>query len=185
MESIEKASERSRRYKTSAKGIATGIKYRATAAARELGRLRTIRYRVHNKEKINERAVKYRKTEKGRLVNRKAASKYAKSPRGRFISQINNRINKHLRRASKSPGTNIRLIIEFERSFRKKKRVRCYWCRFYVSPKGAHLDHIVPISKGGLHAIENVCVSCATCNLVKNAKDLRRWNGELLEPVLL
>ncbi len=152
-ESIEKYKARYWRYRKSSKGIETGTKYRATAAARELGRLRTIRYRVHNKDKIALRAVKYGKTEQGKLVIRKAASKYAKSPHGRFMSQISNRINKHSRRVARSVATSVRLII--------------------------------PISKGGLHEIENVCVSCAHCNLVKKAKDLTRWNGELTEPVLL
>lgn len=31
-----------------------------------------------------------------------------------------------------------------------------------------HLDHIYPISKGGIHSITNVVWSCASCNLRKS-----------------
>jgi len=49
-------------------------------------------------------------------------------------------------------------------------RVRCYLCG-EIMPKGdRHVDHIMPISKGGLHIPSNLAVACATCNLSKHAK---------------
>jgi 5-methylcytosine-specific restriction endonuclease McrA len=41
-----------------------------------------------------------------------------------------------------------------------------------VIPEGSswHLDHIVPIARGGGHTWENVAVSHATCNIRKGAK---------------
>ena len=50
------------------------------------------------------------------------------------------------------------------------ERVRCYLCGAMV-PKGErHVDHIVPLSKGGLHTASNLAVACAACNLKKQAK---------------
>lgn len=45
---------------------------------------------------------------------------------------------------------------------------RCYYC-----DTGAfeHLDHYVPVSKGGPHALENVRPSCAKCNRAKTDSD--------------
>lgn len=38
-----------------------------------------------------------------------------------------------------------------------------------------HIDHILPWSRGGEHSVENLCVSCASCNLSKGAKTPDEW----------
>ncbi|MGH3587804.1 MAG: HNH endonuclease [Pseudonocardia sp.] len=38
-----------------------------------------------------------------------------------------------------------------------------------------HMDHVVPLSKGGAHAIGNVLPACAPCNLSKSDKLLSVW----------
>lgn len=46
----------------------------------------------------------------------------------------------------------------------------CYWCGARC-PKGFHVDHYVPLAKGGKHELANLVIACAPCNLKKNAKD--------------
>lgn len=46
---------------------------------------------------------------------------------------------------------------------------RCRYCAAELRA-GWHVDHIIPLSKGGLHTLENVVVSCAACNLSKGTK---------------
>lgn len=46
----------------------------------------------------------------------------------------------------------------------------CYWCGTRC-PKGFHVDHYHPLSKGGRHELDNLVVACGPCNLRKNAKD--------------
>jgi len=47
----------------------------------------------------------------------------------------------------------------------------CYWCNISLKGKKVHIDHYIPLSKGGEHTISNLVVSCAKCNLTKSAKD--------------
>jgi 5-methylcytosine-specific restriction endonuclease McrA len=41
---------------------------------------------------------------------------------------------------------------------------RCHFCGKRCRPSELHLDHLVPLSRGGAHAPENVAVACAACN---------------------
>lgn len=47
----------------------------------------------------------------------------------------------------------------------------CACCKADLRKATPHLDHIVPVSKGGLHADENIQLLCASCNHSKSAKD--------------
>lgn len=42
-----------------------------------------------------------------------------------------------------------------------------------------HIDHIVPIAKGGLHQAHNLAIACPSCNQRKGAKDLEEFMGKL------
>ena len=47
---------------------------------------------------------------------------------------------------------------------------KCPVC--HISIKNSyHVDHIIPLSKGGLHAADNIQILCPSCNCKKNAKD--------------
>lgn len=46
----------------------------------------------------------------------------------------------------------------------------CRKCSAFVPFKDFHLDHVIPISKGGVHSYYNVQTLCAPCNLSKGAK---------------
>ncbi len=46
----------------------------------------------------------------------------------------------------------------------------CHICKLPVSRDSFHVDHIIPISKGGKHVPENVATSHPLCNVKKRAK---------------
>lgn len=78
-----------------------------------------------------------------------------------------------------------RLIQKWEECWRSKSKAVCYWCKQTFHPKSCHTDHIVALILGGSHSIENLCISCASCNQHKNGKSLNRWNAEIAQPVLI
>lgn len=45
----------------------------------------------------------------------------------------------------------------------------------YCGAPAEHLDHVVPISKGGADAAHNLLPACAPCNLGKSDKSLADW----------
>jgi hypothetical protein len=50
---------------------------------------------------------------------------------------------------------------------------RCAYCG-RGEPEGVklHIDHIVPVARGGKTELENLVTACATCNIGKSATDL-------------
>lgn len=48
-------------------------------------------------------------------------------------------------------------------------------CAYCGAINNLTLDHIVPISKGGISRRNNVVVACLSCNSSKQAKDITEW----------
>lgn len=46
---------------------------------------------------------------------------------------------------------------------------------FYCGQPSQHLDHVVPLSRGGEHRIGNLVGACAKCNLSKHDKFITEW----------
>lgn len=50
---------------------------------------------------------------------------------------------------------------------------KCVYCKIKLNKNGKnkyHIDHIIPLSKGGKHTKTNIQLLCPLCNLNKNAK---------------
>lgn len=64
----------------------------------------------------------------------------------------------------------------------KMQRGRCAYCRTLLR-HGMHVDHIIPIRRGGSNAPSNIQILCPPCNCSKSAKDpiiFARQRGLLL-----
>jgi len=75
---------------------------------------------------------------------------------------------KNARRRARKRGAFVQRVsraVVFERD-----RGRCHLCGKKVDPKNWHLDHIVPLARGGEHSYRNVAVSCPGCNMGKHIK---------------
>jgi 5-methylcytosine-specific restriction endonuclease McrA len=83
------------------------------------------------------------------------------------------------RRALKAKAAvNLVHITEWMAAVKSKPFARCYYCNAKVSTDKIHFDHMIPLSKGGPHSVENLCVSCVLCNLSKGAKQIDEWQRE-------
>ena len=54
----------------------------------------------------------------------------------------------------------------------------CYWCGTVLGA-GFHVDHVIPLSKGGTNGPENIVCACPSCNLSKGAKMPWEFAGRL------
>jgi 5-methylcytosine-specific restriction endonuclease McrA len=86
--------------------------------------------------------------------------------RNSFLVDMIQRNYKARRRAQEGEGDATRKIKEWAQS---QKKI-CYWCGVGCSAN-FHIDHYVPLSRGGKHEISNLVIACKACNLKKNAKD--------------
>ena len=178
------------------------------AENQDLLRAKSNRYYAENRESMKEQAREhYAKT----YVPKTPQQKPEPVPRDKYLAEYyrtNYRTNRELilarqrqyrkdhpeshrrrnakRRAVKknAPIGDLAAIVNWESTWRSGKTVACHWCRKRVKTSDVHVDHVVPLSKGGAHDVENMCVACAKCNLSKHAKSPDVWNSELSQPLL-
>lgn len=131
-------------------------------------------YYQRNKEMTKARASKYnRKHRKAvREINkiRRAADPkryraytstfYARHPEKRTEKE-------HRRRAAKTKAF-VEKVDRWAVYFRDDRC--CYICHKPIEFDDMHVDHVIPLSRGGAHSFANCRASCATCNLRKGAK---------------
>ena len=86
-----------------------------------------------------------------------------------------NELNARRRALRVAASINLAGIQAFVASVKGKKTVRCYYCDSRIATSAVHFDHIIPLSKGGQHSVDNLCVSCEACNTSKGAKPLSEW----------
>lgn len=58
----------------------------------------------------------------------------------------------------------------------RQQRGKCYWCK---APLGDvyHVDHVIPLSRGGTNDLSNLVLACPPCNLSKNDRLPHEWPG--------
>lgn len=90
------------------------------------------------------------------------------------------RNNKHIRRTREKEQCDNTVTAQTLEFLKIKQEYKCNYCMSdlnFTDLGAVHLDHIIPISKGGFHSITNVCWTCPACNLSKGSKLLEEWLG--------
>lgn len=114
-------------------------------------------YYQKNKDRILEYDREYRKNNPEKIASYPSSQKEQK-----LIRYRNRRA-----RINKSNGTH---TLEEVKNLLLLQRSKCAVCKVSIS-SGYHVDHVVPISKGGGNDILNLQLLCPNCNLRKGAQD--------------
>lgn len=84
----------------------------------------------------------------------------------------------HARRARKLSNGGRYTAADIDLQLRSQRGL-CWWCNAPLIG-GYHIDHRIPLSRGGSNNPENLCLTCPTCNLSKNNKLPHEWTDRLL-----
>jgi 5-methylcytosine-specific restriction endonuclease McrA len=117
-------------------------------------------------------------------IRKKATSNYRNRHRDRTreasrrwlkANPDKHRATEHRRRARKLSAEGSHTPADVERQY-NAQRGKCYWCGKKVG-KTYHVDHVIPLDRGGSNGPDNLVIACAPCNLSKNNKLPHEWNG--------
>lgn len=89
------------------------------------------------------------------------------------------RVRVRNRAARKNQSQGCHTAQDIERQLKAQKN-KCYYCHEPLDKY--HVDHIVPLSRGGSNGPGNLVIACPTCNVKKGSKMLHEWieGGRLL-----
>jgi 5-methylcytosine-specific restriction endonuclease McrA len=83
------------------------------------------------------------------------------------------RLSSRLRKARLRQASIGTLTVELWQERLEEFNFRCAYC---LQPlERVTMDHMTPVTQGGLHDITNVVPACGSCNSRKNAKNLLEW----------
>lgn len=159
-------------------------KYRQRPEVRvaTLARCATYRKSEAGQRAISEYNYRYNRNPEVKARRRKlmASEKYRAYKRNWFNrnKEYAKKIKSERRaREYNAPGSHtendIRLIYESQRG-------RCWYCQKEIAINNMHIDHRVPLSRGGSNDPDNLVATCAHCNLSKNNRLPHEWCGRLL-----
>lgn len=124
-------------------------------------------YYAANKDRLAPRNRAYYQANKERAAQR--AREWRAANQERFRANIRTRKARKRNAEGRHTGKDIKQQY-------KAQRGKCYWCDCKVG-NDYHVDHIIPLSRGGSNGPENIAIACAPCNLSKHNKLPTEWEG--------
>jgi len=135
-----------------------------TLANRDGLSAKSLIYREENKERLDATKAAYREKNRARLAE------YTKNYNAAHPSDRNARNSAYRALVAGATIGNMAEIKEIYRKAKEEPKVRCYLCGDLIKMGDRHVDHIMPLSKGGSHRPSNLAVACASCNMQKHNK---------------
>lgn len=127
-----------------------------------------------------ERALRYAKVHYQRPDVIERVHAYSNLPHRREIRRKQYALKSRNRRAKERESKGAHTVQDIQKQYDRQKG-ECYYCGQKVGST-YHVDHIIPISRGGSNGTENLVISCPRCNMSKNDKLPHEWaiGGRLL-----
>jgi 5-methylcytosine-specific restriction endonuclease McrA len=101
-----------------------------------------------------------------RRINTAESNKIRKRTHGKSRTTEGRRYYSSLRRARMRKANKEKISLEALEKHIDFLGRKCVYC----GGPYEHLDHVVPLSRGGAHSLDNLVPSCAHCNLTKSKK---------------
>ena len=159
-----KQAEYSRKYYTKNKEKYREKRLRKNLTLEELEKVRT-QGRVHNQKNKDKRYAWTREWCERNKEHRKEYNRnWYKTPKGILHSTK----ERHKRRARKLKAEGS-FTAENIKDMYATQGGRCYYCSVEID-SGYHIEHMTPLSRGGMNNVSNICLACAPCNLSKHTK---------------
>ena len=134
-------------------------------------------YKAHyaeNSERILARTSEYVRRN-SEVVSARAADWARRNPEKRSAISSN---YKHRRRSQERAGIDGATLAAWTRDQPKV----CFYCESECSD-GFHVDHFMPLAKGGAHVLTNLRMACQPCNQRKSAKLPDVWIEQMSAPL--
>ena len=96
---------------------------------------------------------------------RKSGKEYARRNPHVFLAKAHK-----YRALRRSVTTDISGISDFIKYVKSAVEIRCFYCDNPVPKSKRHIDHKVPLIRGGKHELSNLCCACQSCNCRKSSK---------------
>lgn len=136
-------------------------KYRATPAGKEKLRERQRLERLNFPERVRQRRRQWYLDHPERTVELRRAG-YC---RLKDVVMGRNRNRRALKKGSVGQHTAADVRAQME-----SQEGRCFYCRHpldFGRPRAVHVDHFIPLTRGGGNGPDNIVVACQTCNSSK------------------
>lgn len=160
---------------------------RQTEAGKEAHRASALRYAAKNREQERVRAAEWRVKHPEKalesyrtyyLNNKKVVCDKAKIYREANAESFKEWCLQYKGRKRAGGG---RLTKGYMKRLMDQQNGTCNACRCDLSISGRHVDHILALSRGGLHCDANVQLLCPSCNRRKSTKNFDDFLMELQE----